>query len=205
MKTRILLTVVLLCAFYGLKAQSSHTINESGFTFDPADLTIHTGETVEFSTGSSHPVQEVSEATWNDNGITPLEGGFSFNDGTGSVTFETPGVHYYVCVAHVASQGMKGKITVVLEDGLDELSVSGKYAVYPVPLKGSELIISSKSSAQEALEVSIYDLAGNLRVSSLGTFTDGKYPLDCSALPAGIFIMKLKTLDGSSYGKLVRE
>lgn len=78
MKTRNLLIMMLLCTVSGLKAQSSHTISESGFTFDPSDLTVHTGETVEFSTGSSHPVQEVSEATWNDNGITQLEGGFSF-------------------------------------------------------------------------------------------------------------------------------
>jgi len=114
-------------------------------------------------------------------------------------------VHYYVCTAHVASQGMKGKITVVGEAGLDELSVSGKFAVYPVPITGSVLTISSKTSEPEAVEVSIYDLAGNLRISSLGTVTDGKYPLDCSALPSGLFTMKLNTADGSSFAKLVKE
>jgi plastocyanin len=204
MKTRNLLIMALLCSVASLKAQT-HTISESGFTFSPSDLTVHTGETVEFSVGSSHPVLEVSEATWNDNGITPLEGGFSFFEGTGSITFETPGVHFYVCTAHVASQGMKGKITVVLEDALNELSVSDKYAIYPVPLKGNELTISTSASLQEKVDVFVYDLAGNLRMSSVVTVSDSKYPLDCSVLPAGIFIMKLKTADGFSFAKLVKE
>ncbi len=205
MKTKNLLLMMLLCTVSGLKAQTTHTISESGFTYVPTELTVNTGETVEFNTTSSHPVREVSEATWNDNGITLLEGGFSFNDGSGTVTFNTPGVHYYVCTAHVASQGMKGKITVVGAAGLDEISVSDGYDVYPVPLKGSDLTISSKTSAPETVDVSIYDLAGNLRISALVTITDGKYPMDCSVLPAGIFIMKLKTAEGASFAKLVKE
>jgi len=205
MKTKILLLLVFVFTIPLLRAQITHSIGVNGFTYSPAELTVNTGETVQFNGSSSHPIAEVAEATWNDNGSTALVGGFAFPEGSGSVSFETPGVRYYVCTAHVASNGMKGKITVLAATGLDEISISGKYAVYPIPLKGSDLTISSKTSENETIEVAIYDLAGNLRVSSQGSSTNGKYHLDCTALPAGLFIMKLKTADGFSFAKLVKE
>ena len=205
MKTKILLFLVFAFTIPGLNAQTTHTISVSGFAYTPAELTVNTGETVQFEGSASHPVAEVAEAVWNDNGSAPLEGGFAFPDGNGSVSFNAPGVHYYVCTSHVASNGMKGKINVVGATGLDEISVSGKYAVYPVPLTGSELTISSGTSVSETIEVSVYDMAGNLRISSLGSIKDGKYHVDCSMLPAGLFIMKLETTDGSAFAKLVKE
>ena len=136
MKKDILLFVVLLSTFTGVHAQTTHTISASGFSYSPADLFVNTGETVQFDVGASHPTLEVAEATWNDNGTAAVAGGFSYPDGSGSVSFDAPGVHYYVCTSHVASNGMKGKITVLAPTGFDEISVRG-YALYPVPLRGS--------------------------------------------------------------------
>jgi hypothetical protein len=48
-------------------------------------------------------------------------------------------------------------------------------------------------------------MAGNLRISSRGSPKEGKYHVDCSMLPAGLFIMKLETTDGSAFAKLVKE
>lgn len=204
MKTSILIFGVLLSTFVGLNAQTTHTITASGFSYTPADLFVNTGEAVQFDVGASHPTLEVAEATWNDNGTAAVAGGFSFPDGNGSVTFNEPGVHFYVCTSHVASNGMKGKITVMTATGLDEISIGG-YALYPVPLKGSGLTISTKATSPERLEVSIYDMAGTLRISSQGETKNGIYLMDCSDLPAGLFIMTLKTAGVSSFAKLVKE
>ncbi len=92
-----------------------HTISNDGFSFSPAELTITTGDTIQFTVGSQHPVQEVSKNTWEVNGTTPLSGGFSFPSGNGQITFSTPGIVYYVCTNHAAI-GMKGKITIEAPD-----------------------------------------------------------------------------------------
>jgi plastocyanin len=92
---------------------TTYTVINSGFTFSPASLTISVGDTVVFSLAGSHNTVEVSQATWNANGNTPLSGGFSTPFGGGTVIFSTAGSHYYVCSPH-ASGGMKGVINVVL-------------------------------------------------------------------------------------------
>ncbi len=102
-----------MMAVIGIQAQTNDTIKESGFAYSPVELTVNTGDTVVFVGSDFHPVLEVSEATWTNKGTTPLEGGFSFPSGNGKIKFTEAGVHYYVCTAHVASDDMKGKITVV--------------------------------------------------------------------------------------------
>lgn len=66
---------------------------------------------ITFVVTSNHHPREVSEATWNANGTTS-NGGFDFLAGTHTLTLTIPGTYYYVCVPHVASFGMKGRIIV---------------------------------------------------------------------------------------------
>ena len=89
------------------------TIVSSGFTFSPSSANISAGDSVLFQLASIHNAVEVSQATWNADGTTPLAGGFSLPHGGGLVLPAqlTPGIHYYVCQPH-ASMGMKGTITV---------------------------------------------------------------------------------------------
>ncbi|MEM7433992.1 MAG: plastocyanin/azurin family copper-binding protein [Myxococcota bacterium] len=90
------------------------TVNtEDGIlVFMPEDITISTGDTVRFVMTDTHNALEVSQETYDARGTTPLEGGFEVDFGqTGEVTFDTPGVHYYVCTPH-ATVGMIGTITV---------------------------------------------------------------------------------------------
>jgi plastocyanin len=196
--------LMLLLTVTGLKAQSSHKIQQIGFTFSPSTLTIEAGENVEFEGSDSHPILEVSQTTWNDDGITPLEGGFSLPTGSGTVNFPEAGTHYYVCTAHVASQGMKGKIIVQIAEALNEVSLSEQYAVFPVPLSGNELTVALKTTGEQKVSIDIYDLAGNLMISSLGETVDNKYQIDCSSLPKGLFLMKMKSDEGISLVKVVR-
>ncbi len=84
-----------------------------GMAFAPASIIVAVGEPVSFSLSTSHNAVEVDEATWEGNGSTPLEGGFSVELGGSAVlTFDEPGTYFYVCTPH-ASMGMKGVITVV--------------------------------------------------------------------------------------------
>jgi plastocyanin len=205
MKKAILSTVIAMMAVIGMKAQTNDTIKDSGFSFSPAELTVNTGDTVVFVGSDFHPVLEVSEATWTNKGITPLEGGFSFPSGSGKVHFSEAGVHYYVCTSHVASDDMKGKITVVAPSAIKDISGDAIVSVYPIPLTGSTLYITFKNQVQKNLTVFVYDLAGNLRISSTGSTSNGQYTIDCANLPKGLFLMKLSSEEGESYRKFVKQ
>jgi plastocyanin len=205
MKKAVLSTLIVMMAVTGIYAQTTDTIKDSGFAFSPAELTVNTGDTVVFTGSDFHPVLEVSEATWTNKGVTPLEGGFSFPSGSGKVHFADAGIHYYVCTSHVASDDMKGKITVVSPAAIKDVSGSSSVSLYPVPLTGSTLYIALKNDVRKNLSVSVYDLAGNLRLTSNGTTVNGQYPVDCSDLPKGLFLMKLSSDEGDNYTKFVKQ
>ena len=96
----------------------THKVTTAGFVFSPSELTIAVGDSVEFSPKAFHSATQVSQATYEANGKTPLPGGFDV-DNTASpaslkveiVKFSQAGVIYFVCTPHAAG-GMKGKITV---------------------------------------------------------------------------------------------
>ena len=80
--------------------------------FTPEDLTIAPGDCVEFVMSRTHNAVEVSQATYDERGVTPLDGGFAVQYGaTEQVQFNEPGVHSYICQPHV-NTGMVGTITV---------------------------------------------------------------------------------------------
>jgi plastocyanin len=205
MKKVVFSLVVVMIAALRIQAQSNDTIKDSGFAFSPAELTVEAGDTVVFIGTDFHPVVEVSEATWNDKGVTPLQGGFAFPSGSGEIKFTEPGVHYYVCTAHVASHNMKGKITVVSATSIPDISRDALASFYPNPLTGSTLFITFKNHMQKNLAVSIFDVAGNLILSSNGSTTNGQYSVDCSNLPGGLFLVKLGSDDGYIYTKIVKQ
>lgn len=111
MKKIILIAAILLYSAAGFS--TTWTVSSLSMSFNPANITITAGDSVNFTLLSSHNAVEVSQATWNANGTTPLPGGFVEPFGGGLVlpSHLTVGVHYYVCQAHAAF-GMKGKITV---------------------------------------------------------------------------------------------
>lgn len=110
MLKRILYALVFLLGPTTLFATTT-VITDLGFTFSPASVTITVGDTVNFQLSGSHNAVEVSQATYNANGNTPLGGGFVTPFGVGQVTGLSIGTHYYVCGNHFGS-GMKGIIVV---------------------------------------------------------------------------------------------
>ncbi len=173
----------LLLATAGFTA-NAQTINQSGFSFNPNLITVQAGATITFQIGSPHNATEVSEATWNANGTTPLSGGFFFGAGTNSF-MPTVGTHYYLCSVHPST--MKGRIIVELNTGIGDDAEKDMAIVFPNPA-GSELVLNEGSAGRiavlidaEGREAYRLTVAANARI-------------EVSAVAAGTYT--LRVLDG---------
>ena len=106
-----LFTLLFLISLTTLAISQDHTVNTVGATgFDPTDLTITVGETVQWiNTGGSHNVNGTT-ATYPTNPESfgnAVSAGWTFDH-----TFMTEGTYAYQCDPHVGN-GMAGTITVM--------------------------------------------------------------------------------------------
>ena len=188
---KILLLVAGMLISFTLKSQQTFTINTAGFTFNPDALAIHTGDMVQFNAGAGHTVLQVSEATYNANGTTPLQGGFSFPDGTGSITPATAGTIYYVCTNHVSS-GMKGTITVSVSTGIADHELNSGGILYPVP--ADDFLIYKSNGRYHSLEIKIMDLTGKAVILMNVENNNGEeIIINVSNLNRGFYIIRIKS------------
>jgi len=153
------------------------TITTPGTFFSPNTVTMTVGDTIVFTISNTHNAVEVSQATWNTSGTSPLAGGFSFGVGSHTLTGLTAGTHYYVCQPHVGF-GMKGTIVVNPVTGVDDIVtlVPQRFELgqnYPNPFNPSTSI--SFSVAQTSYtEIAVYDALGRLMKTLVaGTVTAG--------------------------------
>jgi plastocyanin len=160
----LILAILLVPA---IATATRHAITTPGIFFSPNTLTMPLGDTVVFTVSATHNAVEVSQATWNANGSSPLAGGFSFGaSGTPHVLGGlTVGTHYFVCQPHVGS-GMKGQIIVTpLTDVGDEIAlVPQKFELeqnYPNPFNPSTSISFSIARTSHT-EIAVYDALGRL-------------------------------------------
>jgi len=165
---------------------ATRTISNSGNSFSPASLTITVGDDIIFSLASIHNAVEVSQTTWNANGITPLAGGFEVAFGGGSVaaSFLTVGTHYYVCQSHVSS-GMKGTIVVQNITGIDDSKMPPGFSVYPNPAHTTVTIEPEENSSGNKLYIT--DLAGKI-VATLNPDHE-RTTIDISTLARGTYLI----------------
>lgn len=202
---RSFLSIVIFFSFcLIINAQSTHTVNISGFTFSPNDLNIVIGDTVFFNGSSTHPVLEVSLNTWNDEENTAIPGGFSFPSGVGKIAFEAGGTHYYICENHISS-GMKGKITVSTATKIDQINLTKEIKLYPNPLEGDYLWIERTDQQSRPLEIKIYDITGKVKIDKTLSSELNEFALNCSGLAAGMYIVQVKSGNYSSSSKLVKK
>lgn len=186
------LLVLLSCFLFPIiiYGQQIYIVTNIGTTFSPSDLNVNQGDIVRFNLSANHPVLEVSQATWNANGITPLQGGFSFPAGVGDYTAGTAGTHYFVCTAHV-SLGMKGRIVVSLQTDIDDTEVKID-KIYPNPAE--KYIIYQSSKELLIKEIRILDIIGNtVKIITKPEFTDGEIRIDVEDLNKGIYIIRVKS------------
>lgn len=186
MKTRILLLTFLLLTSIAGFCDTVQIIN-NGFTFSPSSITIALGDNVNFTLAGEHNAVEVSQATWNSNGNTPLSGGFSVGFGGGLVSASelTVGIHYYVCQPH-ASMGMKGTIT-VSSLGLQENQSIASIIIFPNP--ATNLITIKSSESIMDLAYAIIDQSG--RQVLTGRLNDTTKAVDISQLTLGVYFFQI--------------
>lgn len=184
------------------------TIVNVGLTFSPTPLTINQGDDVIFSLNSIlHNAVEVSQTTWNAEGVTPLSGGFSVDFGGGSVSSSllTVGTHYYVCTNHVTF-GMRGIIIVQASASVPETNAQNAVQLYPNPAK-ENITVQFSPSISTVVEIKLFDLQGKLvavlipktEVSGLflRTFSLNKIT------GAGVYFVQIVSGDNTTYQKVV--
>ncbi len=202
MMKRITLLMMLLSA--GISAYATKwTITNVGFTFSPALITINAGDTVIFSINSIHEVVEVSEATWNANNNTPLNGGFSTDPGGGTILPSklTEGTHFYVCMPH-ASLGMKGKIIVQGSTATEDIHFPAEIAVYPNPSNGQFQVIMDNIQSSRQYDLDVYNSEGKRVYFKSRSELEVVNAIDLSGTEKGIYILNLRD-DRKTYSKKI--
>jgi plastocyanin len=200
-----LLIFALICSFGRISAIATHynvTAPNNAFAFSPTPLTINVGDTVIFTLGSIHGVNQVSKSVWDANGNTLLSGGFQIAVGalTGKWVSTTVDTFYYVCPPHV-SLGMKGMIIVKANNASSiETLKYGKISLYPNPaVDFINLKLSLNSTSKVTID--LYDLTGrnvqNLMSAQVleGDFNQS-FEFD-KRLPSGRYIVQVKCSNGS--------
>lgn len=155
---------ILLFAIVAFNASTvladNFNIITSGLTYSPASLNVVVGDQITISASGSHPLQQVSEATWTAQTSTPLPGGFGPETSAYTFTVTEAGVIYYVCANHVGS-GMKGMITVSTATEVSTLASANKLQIFPtVVADGSFSVKTGSETIGATLE--IYNVNGQL-------------------------------------------
>jgi len=164
------------------------TINNSGFAFTPDTIRILFGDDVNFSLESSHDVLEVSQESWDANGTTALESGFSLPFGGGSLSMSqlSVGTHWYVCTVH-ASTGMKGVIIVESATDIPLSRPEDRVSFYPNPVFDMLTIESNQDLLGSTFSFS--DLTGKLILS--GHINQESVSIDVSSFKTGIYLLQV--------------
>jgi plastocyanin len=199
MKKNLLLLFSLFS--YSAIFATNYNVDINGFTYSPDDLVVNVGDVVIIEAENFHPLQQVAANTWNNNGNTPLPGGFSSTSPyTLTITAGMAGsIIYYVCSAHAGS-GMKGKITVNVASSVsDNRVLDYNFTVFPNPVTNhSWLNISTKKPGRVA--VTLYDLNGKMirhLVDMNVQAGEFNIPFQMINLQKGTYIIRMRTSTGS--------
>lgn len=206
---KILLALLFIPFFLNGYGATFNIVNV-GITFSPATLTINEGDNVTFALNSTlHNAIEVSQATWNADGIDPLAGGFSvlYPGGSVSSTQLTLGAHYYVCTNHV-TLGMKGLIIVQSTLAVPVVKAQDDMLIYPNPAKGS-INVQLNIPTSNPVEIKLFNLQGKLvdvlfPKTQLSGLLIRNFQLN-NLRGAGIYFVQVTSGDNSTYRKIVIE
>ena len=181
-------TFALLCLMGTTGICKTWVITNSADTFVPDTLTIALGDSVRFTVASIHQPLEVSKATWDANGATPLPGGFDLPFGGGLVLPAQlqAGIHYYVCSVHVAF-GMKGTITVQNTSGLANNNLKTEFSISPNPVVNSMRLNSSPDL--QGIQYYMMDTSGKQVLE--GRLNESLTNVDVSMLLPGVYLLQV--------------
>jgi plastocyanin len=197
---KYLITLLFSCFYFYMSYATAISISISGFSYTPSSITVNVGDVVTIEASSFHPLIQVSQATWDANSSTQLQGGFnSTSNFELTITAGMAGsTIFYVCGNHVAS-GMKGQITVNVAAGISEnQSREFNMTVFPNPVSSNGwLNISTKKSGK--INLTLYDLQGRIVNTLMNNYLQAgeiTMPFNAAHLQKGIYILQLRTTTG---------
>lgn len=199
--------LLLIAASLGSSAlfsQTTHTVTNSGNTFNPDTVNAVVGDDVTFTLGSTHSVREVSQATWLANGNT-TNGGFTLGSGGGTITMSTAGTFYYVCPPH-ASSGMKGVIIVSNSNGVTENQNALSVSMFPTPVVDFLTLNVTLDVASE-VRIVVYDMLGKIVIdqpASIYSAGLNTLRLNMGSLNGGAYFVKVINGEKIWTGKVIR-
>lgn len=201
---KILLFFLSILSLTNLNAQTTFTVNKGVVnSFDPAEVIVNPGDIVHFNLTAPHTILQVSLATWNANGFTPLPGGFSFPLGSGDYTTISPGIIYYVCTQHVVLDGMKGTIVVNAITAINDIQNNSRGIVFPNPATNYITYQSKMTSAVN--EIRIIDFTGKtVKILRKPDVSDYQIKIDIGNLDKGIYFIIVKSEDGTESGRFLK-
>lgn len=182
----------------------THTVNQNGLSFDPADITIEVGDTVEWIWGGgNHTVTSGTDLSDPDVGVlfdAPLNSGnpsFSF-------TFTEAGVQDYFCRPHV-NFGMVGTVTVTSASPVDQTprtAALNLLANVPNPFNPSTRItfdLADTGQGSTRVSLRVFDLQGRLvKVLLEETMAADRHTAvwdgrddQGAAVPSGVYVYRL--------------
>ena len=180
-------------------AQTRHIVEASNYVFNPEELEIAVGDTVEWrNIEGSHNVNGTQE--------TYPSNPESFGNDVGtdwvySHVFNVAGQYEYQCDVHVA-QGMTGTITVSETVAAFEKEFNS-LKIYPNPVTERAWIETSMLNPEE-IRMTIYDLNGKMQKAEY-RILDDKLELDVERLGEGIYIIDLKLPEDQIMLKMVKK
>ncbi len=204
MKKLTALLIFTFAAFNILNAQTKHVVEASNFAFDPANITIAVGDTVEWVwVNGMHTT--TSDAT---TGPDVWDALLDASNTSFSIVITTEGEHPYHCTPH-QSLGMVGMITATNPNAVyDDENNPNKFQLsqnYPNPFNPSTKI---KFSIPEESQVTIkvFNAVGE-EISTIlndflksGTHTVG---FNASKLTSGMYFYQLKTRNFTATKKML--
>jgi plastocyanin len=203
--------LLLLAAFAAapLAAQTTHTVTLSGFTFDPATLTIEAGDTVVWESvqgihnvnGTTASYPDNPEGFGNDIAASPW---------TYEFTFDIPGDYGYHCDVHGGpGSGMSGTITVNAPSSVEDDLPAGMAlsAAAPNPFR-DETAFTLTLPTSEVVRVAVYDALGReVEVLHDGRLPAGT-PVTFTWVPAtartGIYVVRIEGATFRALRKVIR-
>lgn len=160
MKKLVVLLSVLSVLTLNVSA-TKYTVTISGLAYSPVLLSAHIGDTVTINGSVSHPLLQVSKATWVANGTTALAGGFGPVTKNVTFTISSADTIYYICVDHV-QYGMKGSIAVAKLSGIPETPVEAfSVSLFPNPVS-STATVKLTATGNNPVKISVYSINGQL-------------------------------------------
>jgi hypothetical protein len=80
-----------------------------------------------------------------------------------------------------------------------------KVSVFPNPASGS-VIVNSNEDLQDAKSISVYDVSGRMCAVKIARRISARsYVLDVSALPKGLYLIRVKTAEGYTTVRIVKQ